>query len=382
MHTWTQPRVAQRPQQPTARGGAMRGLRLLGRVGVTALAALTGLSSSALNAAEVTLPAYPFWTNPTFRVSQVTLDDAAGAYCAAEGPAADPLDFFYGTLALETMDALCQPALTNAERDKLLGSLYVSGYFGGIWLRDALQDTSPRTLEQLRRRMLRAQPLQASRPGGRYGSPSEFVVFQALASTVAGQRRAAEQGTDSDVIVENYQSIPDLLYLYGYNLGYIQVLYANPPTGIELPPDALVCGDYLLDCSSPDIDLDVLSAYAPALAKLQAPPSVAWETMAEQVVVYGESSVQSGIDTWESILADSTISSAAFLPLIDLSVGYLLVSDAAVLGAMTAWAEGQAAEGRCALQLQAGLTLWSGAYFMGLAADDPAGTAPTLSCSS
>lgn len=342
------------------------------------------LSCANLQAAEVTLPSYPFWTNPTFRVSQVTLDEAAGAYCAAEGPQADPLDFFYGTLALETMDALCQPALSDVERDKLLGSLYISGYFGGIWLRDALQDTSPRMLEQLRQRLRStalSTPPVSKHTQARYGSPSEFVIFQALASTVAGQRRSAEQGTDSDVIVENYQSIPDLLYLYGYNLGYIQVLYANPPVGVELPPDALLCGDYLLDCYSPEIELDVLDVYASALEKLQAPPNTAWETMAEQVVVYGESSVQSGIETWESILADSTISSAAFLPLIDLSVGYLLVSDAAVLGAMTAWAESQATEGRCALQLQAGLTLWSGAYFMGLASDDPLGTAPSLSCS-
>lgn len=356
---------------------------------------LLELGVASAQAAEVTLPTYPYWVNPTFRVSQSTLDDAAGSWCAEQGADADPLDFFYGALALDSLDALCQDSLTDAQRDKLLGSLYISGYFGGIWLRDALQDTSLTSQldSRLAARLFPPQVLAKS-PGGRSrvlarpgsslrnGSPAEFAVFQSMALEVARTRKTAEQGTDEEVVDQNYQSIPDLLYLYGYNLGYIEVLYANPPEGVDLPEDALVCGDYLLDCSSPDISLDSLTRFEAALDKLQLPPDAAWQTMADQVVEYGESSVQSGIETWEAILADSTISSSAFLPLIDLSVGYLLVSDAATLGAMTAWADGQPSEGRCALQLQAGLSLWSGAYFMGLASDDPAGTAPTLSCTS
>ena len=55
-----------------------------------------------------------------------------------------------------------------------------------------------------------------------------------------------------------------------------------------------------------------------------------------------------------------------------------MVSKAAVLSSMLAYADGDADAGRSALRLQAGLWMWSGAYFAGLASDAPRGTIPAI----
>jgi hypothetical protein len=55
-----------------------------------------------------------------------------------------------------------------------------------------------------------------------------------------------------------------------------------------------------------------------------------------------------------------------------------MVSKAAVLSSMTAYADGDASVGRSSLRLQAGLWMWSGAYFAGLASSAVRGTMPTI----
>ncbi len=56
-----------------------------------------------------------------------------------------------------------------------------------------------------------------------------------------------------------------------------------------------------------------------------------------------------------------------------------MVSKAAVLASMTAYADGDTAVGRSALRLQAGgLWMWSGAYFAGLASGAAHGTIPKV----
>jgi hypothetical protein len=83
---------------------------------------------------------------------------------------------------------------------------------------------------------------------------------------------------------------------------------------------------------------------------------------------------------WEGILGGSSIATAAYQPLLDLSAGYLLVSEAAVLANATGFAEHDAASARCGDLVQTGLVIWSGSYFEGLASGAPSGTFPTLEC--
>ena len=81
---------------------------------------------------------------------------------------------------------------------------------------------------------------------------------------------------------------------------------------------------------------------------------------------------------WKAIAAGGGFSPASYTALVDLSSAYLMVSKAAVLSSMIAHADGDTGVGRSSLRLQAGLWMWSGAYFAGLASGAPAGTLPTI----
>jgi hypothetical protein len=80
---------------------------------------------------------------------------------------------------------------------------------------------------------------------------------------------------------------------------------------------------------------------------------------------------------WEG-LARAGFSPASYTALVELSSAYLMVTKAAVLASMTAYADGDAAVGRSSLRLQAGLWMWSGAYFAGLASSAAPGTMPKI----
>lgn len=197
----------------------------------------------------------------------------------------------------------------------------------------------------------------------------------------AGQQVAlARTGSYTEVLTQTRQSLPGQLSTFGYNLGYVEVLLENPPEGITPDPDVLICGDYFLDCQSAYLALGILTTFEPALTHLQNPDTPLWWRMDQLVQTEGVPAEVIGRAVWEAILADNPVAPAAYEPLLNLSAGFLLVSEATVLANMTAWAEQQPEAGRCGLLLNAGLSTWAGAYFMGLASDAPAGTFPELIC--
>lgn len=314
-----------------------------------------------VDAAEVMVPAYPWVPNDTFEVDPASLEAFAEPWCAAGG--GDPVDFYLGEMPLAAFDALC--GATPEEASVLLGDLYISGYFGGVWLRDALDASAP------------AAPFTRA---ALTGPALDAVLIRTLAAVAGAQLDRAQTGGDAEVVAAARAAVGTLYELYGYNLGYLKVILENPPPGVPAPEDALVCGDAFLDCRSPAYELEVLDAFAPALEALVSPSSVRWRRLAGLVESRGVAAVEEGVAVWEEILAEDDIAASAYLPLVDVSVGFLMVSEAAALGASAAWGDGDAAAARCTLALEAGLGVWSGSYFMGLASTAPAGTFPTVTC--
>ncbi len=314
-------------------------------------------------AADLQLPPYPFWPNAAYTIDEATLLPYAEAYCQTT-PDPSPVTFFLGHLPIASLDDLCQTSAALV--DEQLGHLYLSGYFGGLWLRDQL------TLEQGA-----ALATRWSTPAGEW---ADYLIFQALAAGAARQVELAQSGTDNAVLRANRQATPTLLQLYGYNRGYLEVLLENPPEGAIPEPGTLTCAANFLECTSERVNLELLDQYAEVLPHLDAPDSWRWVYMASAVDTYGPPSAEVGRAVWEEILADRPLDPLIYQPLLDLSVGFLLVSDGVTRAAMLGWAERQPETGRCAVLLQAGLNTWAGAYFLGLASDAPAGTFPSLVC--
>jgi hypothetical protein len=309
----------------------------------------------------VELPPMPVSEGQSFAVRPDAVADRAADYVAAGGDASDAPRFFFGDLAVHSLDTLATQRPSREQVGTQLGNLAVSGYFGGIWLRDNLRDA----------------PAPAAAPAVMTGALSVSAIgirlFDALAAGLVG---LATSSSPAVATTAARASVPVLLTLYGYNRGYLEFLLENPPAGVDSLRDTLSCKGFL-GCTSTAAPLEIATRYDAALANLDSPPSPAWQEMAAWTSGL-QNFTGAGRFVWQMIAQAGAFSPASYGALVDLSSAYLMVSKAAVLAGMQGYADGDADLAASALLLQAGLWMWSGAYFSGLASDAPRGTIPSI----
>lgn len=325
-------------------------------------------------AVTVSLPPMRVSKGASFTVSPEFMTGFAARYVAGGGNPADRPRFFFGDLAVASLDALADPAVAPDQTRLLLGNLAASGYFGGIWLRDNLRGTPATAAPPTVVTTVPKVDLSASVPKVDLSvSALGLHLFDALST---GLVAASQSGSGWLVRAAAHASVPVLLALYGYNKGYLDVVLDNPPAGVPSMRDTLTCTGFL-DCNSSAFPLALATRYDGALDSLAGPPNVKWLEMAAWSTVL-QTATGAGRFVWEAIARSGGFSPASYQALVDLSSAYLMVSKAAVLSSMTAYADGDTDLGRTSLRLQAGLWMWSGAYFSGLASGAPTGTLPTI----
>jgi hypothetical protein len=309
----------------------------------------------------------PVTKGASFTVSPDFMKGFAADYVAGGGDPTDSVHFFFGDLAVASLNALADPSVTPAKTRLLLGNLATSGYFGGIWLRDNLRDTSPS-----------ATPLDtgAAAAAPAFGLAPSAIGIHLFDAVAAGLVGASQSSSGWVVRAAAHVSVPVLLALYGYNQGYLDVVLENPPAGVPSMQDTLSCNGFLA-CNSTAFPLELATRYDGALDSLSSPASPRWLEMAAWSTVL-QTATGAGRFVWEAIAAGGGFPPASYKALVDLSSAYLMVSKAAVLSSMIAYADGDTSVGRSSLRLQAGLWMWSGAYFAGLASGAPAGTLPKI----
>ena len=339
--------------------------------------AVTALAESAVPGAtvgesaplevEVYLPPMPVTEDRGFTVSQPAITDAATAYVAAGGDPADAPRFFFGDLATGTLETLASVPLTRNQERVDMGNLAVSGYFGGVWLRDNLRDEPVEPVES-------AQLVGAAPPGGVISA----LGLRTFGAFVAGLTDISRVPWLSAPAAQ--ASVPVLLSLYGYNKGYLEYLLDNPPPGVPSMRDTLTCNGFL-DCNSSLVDLEIANRYDSALIDLEHPPTLRWVDMKVWASVL-EITTGAGRFVWEIITPPGGFSPDSYAALVDLSSAYLMVGKAATLASMKSYGDRDAHLASTAMLLQAGLWMWSGAYFSGLASNAPRGTIPAIVVSS
>ena len=307
----------------------------------------------------------PVTKGASFTVSPDFIKGFAAHYVAGGGDPTDSENFFFGALAVASLDALADPNVTPDQTRLLLGNLATSGYFGGVWLRDNLRDTSGSTASLNTSATAAPGPLSPSAIG--------IHLFDALAAGLVG---ASQSSSGWVVRAAAHVSVPVLLALYGYNKGYLDVVLENPPAGVPSMQDTLSCTGFLA-CNSSAFPLELATKYDGALDNLDNLASPRWLEMAAWTTVL-QTATGAGRFVWEAIAAGGGFSPASYTALVDLSSAYLMVSKAAVLSSMIAYADDDTSVGRSSLRLQAGLWMWSGAYFAGLASGAAAGTLPEI----
>lgn len=309
--------------------------------------------------AQVLLPSYPYWPNDAIFPDPAHLEELATEYCLSDPADAATDEFFFGWLPMRAFDLFFAESAA-VPLETLLGDLYLSGFFGGVWLRSAL----------------------ASASNSGVATDDSFAqlrwIFTVLTRIAAGQLDLIRQGENTQVLSAARQHLNILLFIYAYNLGYIRQIIQNPPPGAADFSEWLVCnGDQMLDCASPVVDFPFLDCYSAALVKLSDPPNMKWEQMA-QLEQSAERFIDQGEWVWRMIDI-SGLSPEVFELLVRLSLNFLLASRGSALGNMTCWADGLPAEGRYSLRLDMGMVIWSGSYFMGLTAGT--NELPELICS-
>ena len=309
---------------------------------------------------SVDLPPMPVSKTRAYTVSQPAITDAATAYVAAGGDPADSPRFFFGDLATSSLDILASRSLTRDQVRVEMGNLAVSGYFGGIWLRDNLRAEPP-------------QPGQPVRAGSQTGGVVSAIGLRMFSQLVAGLSTVSKVPLISSLTA--HASVPVLLALYGYNKGYLEYLLDNPPAGVPSMRDTLTCKGFL-DCNSSLVKLEIANRYDGALVDLAHPPTLRWAEMKLWSSAL-ELTTGAGSFVWK-IIGAGGFSPTSYASLVDLSSAYLMISKAATLASMQSYADRDRELASAALLLQGGLWMWSGAYFSGLASNAPRGTIPTI----
>ena len=320
--------------------------------------------------ATLDLPPAPWWENDGLALDEDLLADQAGAWCAATGGAGGAPAFFFGAMPLEAVAALCEDG--GPDPAVLLGHMYLSGYYGGLWFRDNAD---------------LGMGMGDDDEGGHPAGPVTEEEFRVIADNAVMLAALAATGEDAAVFAHNLESlipppggdlmesmINALLTLFGYNYGYVQAILAKPPEGANAAGLSMPCDGYL-DCSLEGTPLAVYSAYRVALERLAAPPNETWEDLAAEA----EKS-QGWVAIGEGLWSGGEITPAAWAILVDINAAYLRVTDVAVLASLLGAGDSDADAGRCALLLEAAADTWNRAYFMALGADAPEGTLPNLTC--
>lgn len=306
------------------------------------------------------VPSIPIAPLASMRVVPAAIEDAACDECERSGGDRDR--FFSGRLALGSLDALiASPA--SPERAALGGNLFVSGYLGGLQLRSVLgslgvPDAGP------------AAPLLEL--VGRSTAP-------ALDGLVGDLQRVAAEGDDAAVRSTATGLLPLLVALYGYNLGYLRVLLDHPPAGVTPAGDRIECPTRW-SCRTPALGLGEAERFDASFGRLAAPPDASWALVAAVASALLDASEPAGAGVWDRLLADDGFEPAGYEAIVDLSGAFLQVSAVALAGTAEAAAGGDVGLSRRALAATAGLVVWAGSYFLGLASPLADSSLPALTC--
>ncbi|MBN1289721.1 MAG: hypothetical protein JXA49_08815 [Actinobacteria bacterium] len=327
-------------------------------------AAIPAADKKQVSARTILIPDIPLNGRDIAFVDKELISSLASDYCRREGDRASDAEFFLGYLPLRSTDGLCVDSADFKQIGSLLGNFIVSGFFGGIWLRDSLGLSS----------FSKSPARQVTKA---IGGPL-FSLFTAFARKGI---KISMEGSKSTVFISNLLFIFPFMILYGYNWGYFNYILDNPPGGTTFHEEYKSACHRLLDVRMPYDSPETLELYKPVLDKLYASdlssrPNKRWKQIGFIMKFLSKLSASTGNFVWHIMMNDS-MSGSLYELLLELSGRYMLVAELCLLPAMKCFAESDNEAGRCAILQQVAMMLWTGSYLLGLISDKPFGTFPS-----
>ncbi|HUV11029.1 MAG TPA: hypothetical protein VMX12_08615 [Acidimicrobiia bacterium] len=314
----------------------------------------------------VDVPDYPFFPGTLMEEDVKLLNSLARKYVKAQGKKDAVMTRFLFSYVPVTMFDRIYAAKSPAESLPMGGVLWLfhlSGYFGGVWLRDELVRTGK-------------NPAISG-----FSDPQDEAGFVAEVEK-AEQRLEAATGSRAEVLAANEASlfdtpldIPDgdlergLIDTFGYNEGYLLQIAEKPPEGLRTPADFVECpadsSARPLHCGYGTSRLEALHRFDPVSRRL-ARGAGAYGELAAQIPPLQEAAVARGRMVWDGLLDVQGFSQEAYEQLLDISSAFLETVQATVLAAVESVVEKDVTVGRQAATANACMAVWLDSYITGL----------------
>ncbi len=308
------------------------------------------------------LPPYNFQNNDVQEKDEQWLDKLATEYVCGleEGEPIDDVYFFYGWAPIKVFNYIIDGKTEDIKKFRWF--LHVSGYFGGLWLNNGLnqQEMPDGGLN----------PDDGNIPG------IDFSMVNGVGIARAGAAAAA--GDDGQIFQYNKNSLlaflmPNLglTWDFGYNRGYMLEIYLRPPKNITPPPDYVDC-EGLLWCTYSDQRIPILTTLSDVSTKLESLDG-RWQELREgsalpSLLPNGVRGIQNtantlGTSVWGTFFTKGSMSDYKFyMDLLDVSASFLEVVQAGALLSAKGYADKDPESGRLGALIQSGLGPWLSAY--------------------
>ncbi len=305
---------------------------------------------------HVVLPDHPYFPGTVMEPDPALLDELARAYLErAPAPSRAMTRFLFGDAPLELFDRIFasdDPAPLPC--GGFLWVFHLSGYFGGVWLRDEL-----------------ARSGHNEAIAGFSVTPSEEAFVDE--TDRAGRALAAAAAGGSELLAYAETSLFDdaqgLVDSFGYNEGYLLQIVERPPAGLTTPPGLVACpttaAEGPLTCTYATSRLHALTAFADvsiALARGDGP----YAELAARVAPLQDAGVARGRTVWDGMLNVEGFSQEAYEQLLDISSAFLETVQATALVTVRAVAEGDELAGRRGAVANACMGVWLTSYLVGI----------------
>ncbi|MEL7208313.1 MAG: hypothetical protein AAGK32_08810 [Actinomycetota bacterium] len=308
----------------------------------------------------VELAEYPVFDNDVLVEDQMALDRLATDYVAGlDGDEPEMERFLFGALPVEVFDRIF--ADETPDDGSLAWLLYLSGYFGGRWLRGEIAAaqpdaplvgfSQPPTEESFSASMDRAAEALAARDAG-----GQEVLDYARSSLFDTPPPADDPEADP---------IRGLTDGFGYNQGYMLEILESPPEGLATPEEYVItCSEELFSC---DYATQKLAALPDITARADAlDGDEAWEELVAELLPIQEAAIPRGRMVWSSGLSVQGFDQASYDQLLDVSSSFLEVIQAAATDAAVATATADEDLAATSALANAAIIVWLDAYTAGL----------------
>jgi hypothetical protein len=284
---------------------------------------------------HVSLPDHPWFDHAVMRADPALLDRLAGDLGATS-----VTSFLFGDVARLVLGDVLTKEAASLPVAEYLWLMHLSGYFGGVWLRDQIA---------------RAQP-EAPLLG--VSVVPDADGFGAVVATMEASLTAARS---EGVVAHNEAALDGHVDGYGYNRGYLLEILETPPAGLTSPPGFLQVDGPLASRYA----VEEIAGLAPLRDRFAVAAAANPALVARIEGIEAEADAR-GRTVWSTGLSVQGFPQAEYEQLLDLSAFFLMATQAVALADALAVAEQDEAVGRTACIAAAALAPWSQSYMLGL----------------